>query len=118
QLGGAACLRLGGALKNLLVGHHVALGRFQIGAERAEVAAVDADVGRVDVRVYVVIGEVAVLALADMVGELAEIEEIGLIVKKSAVVKGEPLAGFDLVANLLESTVSGARHIHGIANGV
>ena len=83
QLGGAAALGLGGALEDLLVGHDVALRALQVGPEGAEGAAVDADVGRVEVRVDVVIGEVAVLALADEVGQFAEREQVGAVVRKT-----------------------------------
>ena len=64
--------RLLPAGENLLVAHQVALGIAEIGAERAEDATVDADVRRVEVRVDVVIGRVAVLPLANEVGQLAQ----------------------------------------------
>ena len=99
QLGGAAALGLGGALQDLLVGHDVALFAAQVGAESAEGAAVDADVGRIEVRVDVVIGEIAVLALADDVGQFAEREQVGALVKENAVVEGQPLAGLDFFAD-------------------
>ncbi len=94
-----APLGLGGALEDLLVGHDVALRALQVGPESAEGAAVDADVGRVEVRVDVVVGEVAVLALADQVGQLAEGEQVGLLVEEDAVVERQPLAGLDLLAD-------------------
>ena len=105
QLGGAAALGLGGAVQDLLVGHHVALGALQVGPESAEGAAIDADVGRVEVRVDVVIGEVAVLALADEVGQLAEREQVGLLVEKDAVVERQPLARLDLGADVGQSCI-------------
>ena len=48
--------RLGPAGDDLLVAHHVTLGVAQVGAERAEHAAVHAHVGRIEVRVDVVVG--------------------------------------------------------------
>ena len=44
-----ASVGLGGPLHDLLVGHDVAFGALQVGPERAEGAAVDADVGRIEV---------------------------------------------------------------------
>ena len=67
--------------EDLLVAHHVALGVAQVGAERTERAAIDADVRRVEVRVDVVVGDVAVLPLADEVGQLADFVQrhVGLV---------------------------------------
>ena len=101
QLRRAAALRLCGPLQDLLVGHDVAFGAFQIGTERAERAAIDTDVGRVEMRVDVVVGEVAVLALADEIGKFAEREQVGVVVEEEAVVERETLAGFDLAADHL-----------------
>src|SRR5262249_47272006 len=99
QLGGAAALGLGGALEDLFVGHDVTLRTFQVGPKGAEGAAVNADVGRVEVGVDVVIGEVAVFALAHLVGEFAEGEQVGRLVEVNAVVEREALAGVDFFAN-------------------
>src|SRR5262245_958227 len=76
QLGGAVAIGLRSPLKNLLTRHHIALGVFQIRAKRAEYAAINADIGRVNVRVDVVISEVAVLPLANEIGELGQREQI------------------------------------------
>ena len=103
HLGAAVVDRLLPAGEDLLVAHHVALGVAQVGAERAERAAVDADVRRVEVRVDVVVGGVAVLPLADEVGQLAELGQrhVGPL-EHEAVVERQPLAGFDLVADGLQ----------------
>src|SRR5262245_10307781 len=114
QLGGAALLGLGGAFEDLLIAHHVALRRPEVGAEGTEGAAVDADVGRVEMRVDVVIGEVAVLALADNVGQLAEREEIGMLVKVNTLIEGQSLSGLYLLADLLDHGYSVARRITGL----
>ena len=82
HLGGAPPFGLRGALDNLLVAHHVALLATQVGPEGAEGATVNADVGRVQVRVDVVIGEMAVLALGEEVGQLAEGEQVRLLFEK------------------------------------
>ncbi len=93
---------LGRALQDLLVGHDVAFRALQVGPERAEGAAVDADVGRVEMRVDVVIGDVAVLALADEVGQFAEREQVGLFHQEHAVVEGQPFAGQNIFANRVQ----------------
>ena len=89
-----------GPLQDLLVGHHVALRALQVGPESAEGAAIDADVGRVEVRVDVVVGDVAVLALAHQVGQFAEREQVGLVFEEQAVVEGEPGAASTLARML------------------
>ena len=76
---------IGGAVEDLLVAHDVAFGALEVGTEGAEGAAIDADVRRVEVRVDVVIGVVAVPALADEVGQLAQGEQVGLLLKGQAV---------------------------------
>ena len=92
--------RLAPAGEDLLVAHRVALRVAQVGAERAERAAIDADVRRVEVRVDVVVGDVAVLPLADQVRQLAHFRQrhVGPL-EHEAIVEREPLAGFDLFAD-------------------
>jgi hypothetical protein len=103
QLRGAAPLGLGRPLQDLLVGHHVALRALQVGPEGAEGAAIDADVCRVEMGVDVVVGELSVLALADPVGQLAQGEQVGAVVKEDAVVERQALPGLDLLANRLQA---------------
>ena len=51
-------------------------------------------------RVDVVVGDVAVLPLADQIGQLADlVQRHRRAVEKQPVVERQPLAGFDLVAN-------------------
>ena len=57
---------------DLVVGHHVGAFFVEVGPERAEIALVDADVGRIDVRVDVVVAEIAVVPLAHQVGQSTE----------------------------------------------
>jgi hypothetical protein len=84
----------------LLLVHEVALRGAQIGPERAERAAIDADVRRVEVRIDVVVSGVAVLALADEIGQLADFGERRVVaVKREAVVERQPLASFNFLAN-------------------
>ena len=100
HLGAAVLDRFGAAGEDLLVAHQVTLRVAQIGAKRAEHAAIDADVRRVEMRVDVVVGEVAVLALADEIGQLANFRQrhFGLL-QHEAIFEREPLAGFDFVAD-------------------
>ena len=103
--------RFAAAGEDLLVAHHVALGVAQVGAKRAEGAAIDADVRRVQVRVDVVVGDVAVLPLADEVGQLADFVQRHIrAFEDEAVVEREPLAGFDLFADGFEEVGGGGEH--------
>ncbi len=111
HLGGAAIDRLLPASQDLLVGHQIALGAAQVAAEGAEHAAIDADVGRIEVRVDVVVGEVAVLPLADQVGQFAHLAQrhVGAI-QKQALVERQALAGLDLVADRIDCRFGSANH--------
>jgi hypothetical protein len=72
----------------------------QVGPERTEGAAIDADVGRVEVGVDVVVGRVAVLPLADQIRQLAQFRQRHLgRFEHEAIVEREPLAGFDFFAD-------------------
>ena len=111
HLGRAAIDRFLPASQNLLVGHQIALGAAQVGAKRAEDAAIDADVRRIQMRVDVVIGGVAVLPLADQVGQLADFVQRHLgLVEQQAVVERQPLAGLDLAADRFERRLRGTNH--------
>jgi hypothetical protein len=105
QFGAALRGRLAGAVEDLLVRHDVALRRLQVGAERAESAAVHAHVRRVEVLVDVVIGDVAVLRLADAVRQFAEGEQVGVRVEVQAVVEREADAGADFVGDVGRAAV-------------
>ena len=97
HLGAAVVDRFASAGQDLLVAHGVPLRVAQVGAERAERAAIDADVGRVQMRVDVVVGEVAVVALAHQVGQFAHLVQRHFrAIEEQAVVERQPLAGFDL----------------------
>jgi thiol-disulfide isomerase/thioredoxin len=72
----------------------------QIRAKRAEHAAIDAYVGRVEVRVDVVVGEVAVLPIADEVGQLAHLRQRHIRpFQHKPILERKPLSGLDLLAN-------------------
>ncbi len=111
HFGAAGIDRFLPASQNLLVAHQVAFGFAQIGAKRAENAAVHAHVRGIQVRVDVVVGEVAVLPLAHQVGQFADVVQMHLGRKQQqAVVHVQPLAGLHFGANfsndaLLELTI-------------
>ena len=112
HLGAAGLRRLGPTGEDLLVAHHVALRVPQVGAERAERAAVDADVRRVEVRVDVVVGRVAVLPLADEVRQLAHFRQRHLgRFEHEAIVEREPLAGFDFFADGGQDGAGSSEHL-------
>lgn len=93
------------AFANHVVRECVAALGFQVGAERAEDAAINADVRRVEMDVGVVEREVAVFPLAHRIGKAAERQDIDLLVEKNSVVEGEAFAGFDFVGDLAESGI-------------
>src|SRR5207245_8805093 len=85
--------------QNLLVAHDIPLRALEVRAESAKDAAVDADVGGIDMRIDIVIAEVTVLAFANEVGQLGQGKEIIAGMKEHAVLKGKPLAGLDLLSD-------------------
>ena len=85
---------------DLFVRHHVAFVAAKIRTERAKVATVNADVGRVQVSVNVVVGRVAIFSLAHQVGQLAQVvHRHRRVVHQQAVVHTQTLAGFNFFAN-------------------
>ncbi len=111
HLGAAVLDRLAAALQDLLVAHHVPFRVAQIGAESAEDAAVDADVRRIQMRIDVVIREVAVLALADDVGQFAQGVQVDFgPIQEQPVVERQPLAGQHFIANRFQSGLVGVDH--------
>ena len=100
HLGRAGIDGLLAAGQDLLVAHHVATSLAQVGAEGTERAAVDANVGGIEVGVDVVEAAVAVLALADEVGQLTEFVQVNAFVPEHLGLDGiEPHAGFHLLAD-------------------
>ena len=116
HFGAAALDCFASAFEHLLVAHDVALGAAEVRAERAEHAAVDADVSRVEMRVDVVVTKVAVDPFAHEVGQLTQVVDRDFrVVHQQAVVKTQPLAGFDLVANRFQFGIN--RGEHGVIGG-
>ena len=86
--------------QRLLVRHRVGAGVAGLEArERAEHAARLAHVGGVDVHVAVEERAVAVQALAHLVGERADLQQVRVLVERDAVVERQRLAGAHLVAD-------------------
>jgi len=81
-----------GALVDFVECVGVCARRIGIAAERTEFAMRDANVGRIDVAVDVVVGDVAVLFLADVVGEPADSEKVRRTIELDAVVKRKAFA--------------------------
>ena len=103
QFGAAGLGRLLGPGENLGLAHRVRPRIVLVAAVGAQGAAVDADVGRVEVQVEIVVGRVAVLAAADHVGQFAHGVQIDLRrEQKLAVGRREAFAGFDFLADFLK----------------
>ena len=109
QLGRPPVVGRLGPLEDLGAVHDVGALVVEVGPEGAEVALVDADVGRVDVRVDVVVAEVAVVPLADQVGHRADREQVVRRLQRQAVLEAQPLPRLDLLPDRRQPTRLG-RH--------
>jgi len=69
--------------------------------KRAELAAVDADVGMVDMAVDVEKDPPAVPALVGKGGQLADGDQVGMVEEEEGVVFGEALPGVDFCGNMV-----------------
>ena len=88
------------AASAIVVERHLVGALFALAAgERAELAAVAADVGGVDVAVDHEVDAVAVDAAAREVGHLPDAEEVVARVERDAVLAGEALAREDLLGD-------------------
>ena len=91
---------------DLFVAHRVTLGVSQIGAERAETAAIDADVRWVQVGVDIVVTHIAIDLLAFPVGQFTHCVQGNLgIVEENAVIEAQTASLLDLVADTLETVL-------------
>ena len=104
QLGGPAGAGLPGALDDLVAVHHISPVFAQVGPERTKVAGVDAHVRRVDVRVHVVIREIAVVSLAHQVGHRAQGKQVVRSLERQPIFEAQPLAGLDFFANRIQGS--------------
>ena len=86
-------------LPHLVERHRVRLRIARFLAERAQPAARNADIRRVDVAVHVEVRDVAVQPLADDVRHVAERQDVRRAIQRHAVVEAKPLAGLDFVQN-------------------
>ncbi len=103
HLSAAGAHRLLAPRNDLLVAHHIAFGVAQVGPECAERAAVDAHVGRIQVRVDVVIGHATMPPLPREVGQRPDIVQRHVAAQQvQAVIKRQPLARLHLGPNLLK----------------
>ena len=109
QLGRAPLAGLPRPLDHLVAVHHIGLGLVQIGPEGTEVASVNAHIRRIDVRVDIVVAEIAVVPLAHQVGHRAEGEEVVGVLEGESVLETQPLPGFHLLPDRLQSNRLG-RH--------
>ena len=95
--------RLAAAVKDLLVAHHIAAFFSKVGAESTKRAAIDADVGGVEVGVDVVVAAVAVFPFPHEVGELAKLMQVDRLIPQALRFSGiQPLARFHLLANRIQ----------------
>ena len=103
ELGDGLAPAFAGAVPDLFERHGVGLGIAHPLAERAQPATGHAHVGGIDVAVDVEVGDVAVQALAHQVGQVAERQDVGGAVERHAVLERQPLAGFHLFADGIET---------------
>ena len=66
--------------------------RIGIAAKGTKLAMRYADIGRIDVAIDVEIGDITVALFADVIGEPAHRQQIGRLVKRQAVFKGQAFA--------------------------
>src|SRR5262249_16060361 len=95
QFGGAAIARLSGALDDLVTVHDIGACFTQISPECAEVAGVYAHVRGVDVRVDVVVCEIARVTLAHQVRHRTECEQVVGSLEREPILKAQALPSFD-----------------------
>src|SRR5205814_4173412 len=95
-----------GALIDFVEGISVGAGGIGIAAERAEFAVGDADVGRIDVTIDIVVGDVAVFFFAVVIGERADGGVVGRAIKLNAFVGGKAFARADVVRDEFQSLVT------------
>src|SRR5579859_958637 len=95
----------GRGLKGLFQGHGVCARSVFFAAEGTEPAGSHADVGWVDVAIDVEVRHVAVQALAHLVRQPAQGQDIRRAVERDGIVKVEPLTRKDLFSNRLKARV-------------
>ena len=102
----------GRGLESLFERHGVGAGRVLLASEGAEAAGRNADVGGIDVPVDVEVGLVAVHALAHVVGQPADGEDVAGTVEREAILLVEAFAGKHFFFNGGEARVVGLERVH------
>ncbi len=102
---GATCGdRLLAAGENLLIAHQIPFRVAEVRAKCAKRASVDADIGGIEMRVDVVISDVAVFAVADQIGQFCQFPQRHFrLVEVQSVLQRQPLVVKHFVAYLLEA---------------
>src|SRR2546430_3632108 len=93
KLGGAFAYTLRGALINFFESKGVCAGSVGVAAKSAQLTVRHADIGRIDVPIDVVIGDVAVAFLADVICKPSDREEVGRAIKGNTVFGVQAHAG-------------------------
>jgi hypothetical protein len=101
----------GGGFESFFKRHGVSAGRVFLAAEGTEAAGGDTDVGRIDVAIDVEVRLVPVEALADVIGEPADGEDVAGAVERKGVSGIEALAGEDLVMDRVKARVVGLERV-------
>ena len=110
ELGDRLGIALAGAFPDVFERHLIGGGVTLLAPEGAELAGGDADVGRVDVPIDVVVGRIAVQTLAHDVSQVTETKQIVGAVEREAVVETEALLSGHLVCDRAELRVVEMRH--------
>ena len=90
---------------------------FDAAAVATESAGVEADVGRLHVKVPVEVGPVPVLLLPDVIGQGAEVTERCFVVEQLALIGGDPVAGNDLFRQRAQGGREGGVGQNGLDGG-
>jgi hypothetical protein len=98
-------------VKDLFQRHGVGARRALLAAEGAQAAGRDTDVGVVDVPVDVEVSRVAVQALANMIRQPPDRQDVAGTVERQRIVGREPLLCHDLVVNGSQAGVVGLKRM-------
>src|SRR5215472_4101281 len=101
----------GGGFKGLVQGHGISARSILLAAEGTQPASRDADIGWVDVPVDVEISHIAVHALADVIGQPANRQDISRAIEGYSIVKAQPFMGKHLIRDGQEPRVFGLKYV-------
>lgn len=107
------CFRVtgGGSLKGFFQGQGVSTGGIFFSSKRAQSAGCNADIGGIDVAVYVEVGFVAVQPFPDMIGQPAQCENVAGAIKSYGIRRVQALAGEYLFGNGIEMRIIGLENV-------